>query len=75
MRHHPTKRKALVYELDQKVVSSYIKTVKACDKLIDAIFSVKCKYSTVKRLHIRGKHYTYIPSDAYQIIKLKYTKK
>lgn len=72
--HHTTNRTALVYEPNDKMVSSYIKTVKACDKLIDAIFAAKCKYPKCERLHIRGRHYMYIPSDAYKIVRVKFTK-
>lgn len=72
--HHSTNKTALVYEPNEQMMSSYMKTVKACDKLIDAIFAAKCKYPTTKRLHIRGKHYMYIPSDAYKIVRVKYTK-
>jgi hypothetical protein len=73
--HHTTNRAILVYEPNEQLLSSYMKTVKACDKLIDAIFAAKCKYPTTKRLHIKGKHYMYEPSDAYKIVRVKYTKK
>jgi len=76
MSRHTSAKAALVYEPNQDLLSPYIKTIKACDKLIDAIFAAKCKFpQSTKRLHIKGRHYMYEPSDAYKIVRVKYTKK
>ena len=46
-------------------------TVKACGKLIDAIFKYAFKYKAPKRLHIKGRRYMYIPSEEYKLIRVK----
>ena len=48
--------------------SNYIRGLKACSKLIDAIFAVKAQYTPSKRLHIKGRKYMYISSDTYQLL-------
>jgi len=55
-----------VYEPTQD--SPYVKSLKACSKLIDAIFAAKAHYRPSKRLHIKGRRYMYISSDAYQLL-------
>jgi hypothetical protein len=52
--------------------SAYIKSLKACSKLIDAIFSAKAQYRPSKRLHIKGDKYMYIPSDAHQMLLVRF---
>lgn len=52
---------------------SYFKTLRSCSKLIDAIFA-KGKPAQSKRLHIKGKHYMYIPSDEYKLVRVKFFK-
>jgi len=60
-----------VYEPDQQD-SSYRRTIKACSKLIDAIFAVKTHYTQPsRRLHIKGRRYMYISSDEYKLIRFK----
>lgn len=46
-------------------------TVKACGKLIDAIFKYAFNYKAPKRLHIKGRRYMYIPSEEYKLIRVK----
>lgn len=60
-----------VYEPDQQY-SSYRRTIKACSKLIDAIFAAKAHYKQPsRRLHIKGRRYMYISSDEYKLIRFK----
>jgi hypothetical protein len=60
-----------VYEPDQQD-SSYRRSIKACSKLIDAIFTVKTHYAQPsRRLHIKGRRYMYISSDEYKLIRFK----
>jgi hypothetical protein len=59
-----------VYEPDQKD-SSYTRSIKACSKLIDAIFAAKANYTPSKRLHIKGRRYMYISSDEYKLVRFK----
>jgi len=59
-----------VYEPDQKD-SPYTRSIKACSKLIDAIFAVKADYKPSRRLHIKGRKYMYISSDEYKLIRFK----
>ena len=59
-----------VYEPPTEV-SPYVKSIKACSKLIDAIFTIKCNYTPSKRLHIKGRRYMYISSDEYQLVRVK----
>ena len=59
-----------VYEPDQQD-SSYRRTIKACSKLIDAIFAAKADYKPSRRLHIKGRRYMYISSDEYQLVRVK----
>jgi hypothetical protein len=62
----PSTSSVLVYEPTED--SPYIKSLKACSKLIDAIFATKAHYRPSKRLHIKGRRYMYISSDAYQLL-------
>lgn len=62
-----------VYE-SSKQDSLYIKGIKACSKLIDAIFTDKSKgrYKPSRRvdcIHKKGRHFMYINSDEYEIIR------
>ena len=59
-----------VYEPNQQD-SPYVKGIKACSKLIDAIFASKANYTPSKRLHIKGRKYMYISSDEYKLIRFK----
>jgi len=59
-----------VYEPAQD--SPYVKSLKACSKLIDAIFVNKAQYRPSKRLHIKGNKYMYIPSDAHQMLLVRF---
>jgi hypothetical protein len=59
-----------VYESAQD--SPYIRSLKACSKLIDAIFATKAEYRPSKRLHIKGDKYMYIPSDAHQMLLVRF---
>ena len=52
--------------------SAYTKSLKACSKLIDAIFAAKAQYKPSKRLHIKGDKYMYIPSDAHQMLLIRF---
>ena len=52
--------------------SAYVKSLKACSKLIDAIFAAKAQYRPSKRLHIKGDKYMYIPSDAHQMLLVRF---
>lgn len=60
----------LVYD-SNTYLHNNISTLKACAKLIDAIFAHAFKYRAPKRLHIKGRHYMYIPSDEYKMIRFK----
>jgi hypothetical protein len=51
--------------------SPYVRSIKACSKLIDAIFTIKCNYTPSKRLHIKGRRYMYISSDEYKLVRVK----
>jgi len=62
----PSTTSVLVYEQIQD--SPYVKSLKAWSKLIDAIFAAKAHYRPSKRLHIKGRRYMYISSDAYQLL-------
>lgn len=53
-------RSILVYTQDEQKHDN-LSTLRACSKLIDAIF--QCKEP--KRIHMKGDRYMYIPSDAY----------
>ena len=64
-------RTITVYEPTPEAVSSYVKTIRACSKLIDAIFAVKTKQRPSKRLHIKGRKYMYISSDEYKLVRVK----
>jgi hypothetical protein len=66
-----SKRTITVYEPTPEAVSSYVKTIRACSKLIDAIFAVKTKQGPSKRLHIKGRKYMYISSDEYKLVRVK----
>jgi len=57
-------RSIRVYTQDQHIHDT-LSTLRACSKLIDAIFEHAFKYKAPKRLHIKGNKYMYIPSDAY----------
>lgn len=62
-----------VYE-PSKQDSLYIKGIKACSKLIDAIFTDKSKgrYKPSRRvdcIHKKGRHFMYISSDEYEITR------
>lgn len=62
-----------VYE-SSKQDSLYIKGIKACSKLIDAIFIDKSKgrYKPSRRvdcIHKKGRHFMYINSDEYEITR------
>jgi hypothetical protein len=59
-----------VHEPEQD--SAYVKSLRACSNLIDAIFAVKAHYRPSKRLHIKGKKYMYIPSDAHQMLLVRF---
>ena len=59
-----------VYEPNQQD-SPYTRSIKACSKLIDAIFAVKADYKPSRRLHIKGRKYMYISSDEYKLIRFK----
>ena len=59
-----------VYEPNQQD-SPYTRSIKACSKLIDAIFAAKAYYTPSKRLHIKGRKYMYISSDEYKLIRFK----
>jgi hypothetical protein len=59
-----------VYEQDQQD-SPYTRSIKACSKLIDAIFAAKADYKPSRRLHIKGRRYMYISSDEYKLIRFK----
>ena len=59
-------RTITVYEPVQD--SPYVRGLKACSKLIDAIFAAKADYKPSKRLHIKGRKYMYISSDTYQLL-------
>jgi hypothetical protein len=59
-----------VYEPDQQD-SPYIRSIKACSKLIDAIFASRAHYKPSRRLHIKGRRYMYISSDEYKLIRFK----
>lgn len=48
--------------------SNYIRGLRACSNLIDAIFAVKAQYKPSKRLHIKGNKYMYIPSDTHNLL-------
>jgi len=63
-------RTITVYEPTTET-SSYVKTIRACSKLIDAIFAVKAHYTPSKRLHIKGRRYMYISSDEYKLVRVK----
>jgi len=63
-------RTITVYE-PTKETSPYIRSIKACSKLIDAIFATKANYTPSKRLHIKGRRYMYISSDEYKLIRVK----
>ena len=63
-------RTITVYE-PTKETSPYIRSIKACSKLIDAIFAVKAHYTPSKRLHIKGRRYMYISSDEYKLVRVK----
>jgi len=67
----PSTTSVLVYEPGTKT-HNQMDTIKACGKLIDAIFRHAFHYRIPKRLHIKGDKYMYIPSDAYKIIRVKY---
>ena len=56
-----------VYEPNQQD-SPYVRGLRACSKLIDAIFATKAHYTPSKRLHIKGRKYMYISSDTYQLL-------
>lgn len=64
-------RTITVYEPTLEAVSSYVKTIRACSKLIDAIFADKTKQGPSKRLHIKGRKYMYISSDEYKLVRVK----
>jgi len=53
-------RSILVYTEDEQKHDN-LSTLRACSKLIDAIFN----YKAPKRIHMKGNKYMYIPSDAY----------
>jgi hypothetical protein len=62
-----------VYE-SFKQDSPYTKGIKACSKLIDAIFidKSKGKYKPSRRvdcIHKKGRHFMYINSDEYEITR------
>ena len=57
-----------VYEPFTHQESNYIRGLRACSNLIDAIFAAKAQYKPSKRLHIKGRRYMYISSDAYQLL-------
>jgi hypothetical protein len=60
-----------VYEPNQQD-SPYTRSIKACSKLIDAIFAAKAHYTQPsRRLHIKGRRYMYISSDEYKLIRFK----
>lgn len=59
-----------VYEPTQD--SYYVRSLKACSKLIDVIFAIKGQYRSSKRLHIKGDKYMYIPSDAHQMLLVRF---
>jgi hypothetical protein len=59
-----------VYEPCQD--SYYVRSLKACSKLIDVIFATKGQYRPSKRLHIKGDKYMYIPSDAHQMLLVRF---
>lgn len=63
-------RTITVYE-PTKEASPYIRSIKACSKLIDAIFAAKAHYTPSKRLHIKGRRYMYISSDEYKLVRVK----
>lgn len=64
----------LVYTPEQHIHDN-LSTIRACGKLIDAIFEHAFKYKAPKRLHMKGNKYMYIPSDsyndAYKLIRVK----
>ena len=64
-------RTITVYEPTTET-SPYIRSIKACSKLIDAIFAAKAQYRPSKRLHIKGDKYMYIPSDAHQMLLVRF---
>jgi hypothetical protein len=62
-----------VYE-SSKQDSPYTKGLRACSKLIDAIFTDKSKgrYKPSRRvdcIHKKGRHFMYINSDEYEITR------
>jgi hypothetical protein len=62
-----------VYE-SSKQESPYTKGIRACSKLIDAIFidKSKGKYKPSRRIdciHKKGRHFMYINSDEYEITR------
>jgi hypothetical protein len=59
-----------VYEPTQEF-SPYMRSIRACSKLIDVIFAIKANYKPSKRLHIKGRKYMYISSDVYQLVRVK----
>jgi len=63
-------RTITVYEPTQEF-SPYMRSIRACSKLIDAIFAIKANYKPSKRLHIKGRRYMYISSDEYKLIRVK----
>jgi hypothetical protein len=65
-----SKRTITVYEPTPEAVSSY-RTIRACCKLIDAIFAVKTKQRPFKRIHMKEGRYMYITSDEYQLVRVK----
>ena len=57
-----------VYDSATAQESPYMRGLRACSKLIDAIFAAKAQYTPSKRLHIKGRKYMYISSDTYQLL-------
>jgi len=66
-----SKRTITVYEPTTETSSPYVKTIRACSKLIDAIFAAKIQQRPTKRIHMKGGRYMYITSDEYQLVRVK----
>jgi hypothetical protein len=64
-------RTITVYEPTTETASPYVKTIRACSKLIDAIFAAKTQQRPTKRIHMKGRKYMYISSDEYKLVRVK----
>jgi len=64
-------RTITVYEPTTETASPYVKTIRACSKLIDAIFAAKTQQRPCKRIHMKGRKYMYISSDEYKLVRVK----